>query len=797
MIRSGPQHRGRSRLDYVRAVDDGASSERLHINLWATTADGGQPAVSPYAPCRYESLPAGRTLAVFTLNGAQSHPHLIPSELVLRTVGSETAFERLSLGGAAQQPRMQHCAHFQGRRMCTLGPDCNFIHSKLPPPPIRAEESSHADPLQVPNAASATAVAPEPTWRYPAAAAAEYPTPASHPGYGYPGYAPPPPASSHPYGYPGYEYPGYPFPPAAAVPSYAYGYPGYAPTPYAAPPAASPYVYGYPGYAPAPYAYPYPAPAYPQPSLVPVARSAQPPSAPATAGGRPTAAARTEGRPNAVARDAHPAVARAVAAATAAAAAATAAAGVVEVAPLLTAANAEIAEWQRRAAAADRNAAAARAAAAAEATARRAADAAAAAQAQEMAALVEELNVQVGTATAAGAGTGAAGETPSEQQSSTHGNTTVPTLRTPGSSETRGASPPTGSGGSGPARSSESSSSSVAATVSSDPPESLASDDEYPHSFTTSPWILPAVYGGFATAAVAAPTPLGAGDPVDAARPGGHLPALAGVPPQDAPRLIAAIAELQALKARARDAERAAAEADAEAEAERAARGAASAATAAQSQQAAALRARLRETRAQRETVVRLDRVRHSAAAAADPDGDAAAGATVAATGAAEDATGMHSPTLAAAVEEVQFWRARAASATASAAAAHASAVAERAAADAAIAAAVANVTAAAPPARQSAAAEPLRHPSRPATRVVAGADAPAADHATAPTGAPPAPAAPLAMPPPAATKAPAMLPPAHAHPTATSLPFAGKRPIDGADEGPQIKHPHADRFAL
>ena len=215
LMQGRTRFQARMRRDYVRPAADGGSAkrEKVHINLWAPSLDDGHPSVSPHAPCRYESLPAGRTLAVFTLNGAASRPQMIPSELLLRTVGSESAYERQSLGGP--QPRMQHCAHFQGRRMCTLGPDCNFIHSKLPPP--RVGESAARD-------ATAATSTPAVAQAAPSAVAAPYgaPTPGVVPmPYGYPGYAPPPAASYYGYAPTGYTPTGYtPFPPYYAPAPY-------------------------------------------------------------------------------------------------------------------------------------------------------------------------------------------------------------------------------------------------------------------------------------------------------------------------------------------------------------------------------------------------------------------------------------------------------------------------------------------------------------------------------------------------------------------------------------------------
>jgi len=111
-------------------------NDRVHINYWVEPGpDSSQRKLSPYAPCPYEALPAGRMLNVYNAHGAPGAAQMLPSELLLKTVGSETAFQRLN-GAALPARRLQHCVHFQGRRMCTLGSDCHFVHSKVPPLPL-------------------------------------------------------------------------------------------------------------------------------------------------------------------------------------------------------------------------------------------------------------------------------------------------------------------------------------------------------------------------------------------------------------------------------------------------------------------------------------------------------------------------------------------------------------------------------------------------------------------------------------------------------------------------------------
>jgi len=192
----------------LRVNGDRDEPRDVHMNIWAQPVDKTQAPVSPHAPCRFEALPAGR---IFTVVCAQGRPHAVPSEFVLRTAGAELAMA----AGASDAPRpLLHCAHFQSRRMCRLGPDCSFIHSKIPPSRGDDGVADRAPPTDFgPRYTPPTATAP------------------SHVVYGFPAYAPwlhsapPPPA-------------------ALAAPYYGYAPAGYAPTGYA---PFSPY------YAPAPY----------------------------------------------------------------------------------------------------------------------------------------------------------------------------------------------------------------------------------------------------------------------------------------------------------------------------------------------------------------------------------------------------------------------------------------------------------------------------------------------------------------------------------------------------------------
>lgn len=114
----------------------------------------------------YEVLPGGLTIPVYSPNSTQNPPQSIPSDQLLKTKGSLAAYAAqqqlvmiptqqviaVMIPGQSQpvlicqptsvpalpapQPgivmRARHCAHFQFRRMCNLGSECNFIHSLVP-----------------------------------------------------------------------------------------------------------------------------------------------------------------------------------------------------------------------------------------------------------------------------------------------------------------------------------------------------------------------------------------------------------------------------------------------------------------------------------------------------------------------------------------------------------------------------------------------------------------------------------------------------------------------------------------
>ncbi|RNF16351.1 uncharacterized protein Tco025E_05195 [Trypanosoma conorhini] len=102
---------------------------------------------------RYPTMPSGAIFRVFPPNQGKSVPQLIPSEMILRTVGASNVYSVLehSGGGKARDAgaaeaadaagyengklnnvKARHCAHFQFNKMCNLGEACNFIHSLVP-----------------------------------------------------------------------------------------------------------------------------------------------------------------------------------------------------------------------------------------------------------------------------------------------------------------------------------------------------------------------------------------------------------------------------------------------------------------------------------------------------------------------------------------------------------------------------------------------------------------------------------------------------------------------------------------
>jgi len=78
----------------------------------------------------YETLAPGMVLRVFAPNdNGASEPQSIPSEMIIVTAGALAA-RRGGPGPDAARPR--HCAHYQFKRLCNLGTQCHFIHSKIP-----------------------------------------------------------------------------------------------------------------------------------------------------------------------------------------------------------------------------------------------------------------------------------------------------------------------------------------------------------------------------------------------------------------------------------------------------------------------------------------------------------------------------------------------------------------------------------------------------------------------------------------------------------------------------------------
>lgn len=135
-------------------------STHVHINencassasaaLTAEVIEGGNNSLL------YDTLPAGVSLCVYPPNNANAHPQMIPSQKILRTLGASNVYqvvlnahhqrqakieEALRTTGKSpnlppvKQPhglKPRHCAHFQFKRMCNLGAECNFIHSLVP-----------------------------------------------------------------------------------------------------------------------------------------------------------------------------------------------------------------------------------------------------------------------------------------------------------------------------------------------------------------------------------------------------------------------------------------------------------------------------------------------------------------------------------------------------------------------------------------------------------------------------------------------------------------------------------------
>lgn len=144
----------------------------VHLNPFAPrrlavdrTADGANNGLmlsaqdDPAVADAYETLPAGFTMAVYPPNadceGVDVEPQIIPSDKIILTAGAVTA-RRTSTG---KVHKARHCAHYQYRRICHLGAQCHFIHSKVP----LHQPSAPAQPAAaVPSAVDFSSYLPQP-----------------------------------------------------------------------------------------------------------------------------------------------------------------------------------------------------------------------------------------------------------------------------------------------------------------------------------------------------------------------------------------------------------------------------------------------------------------------------------------------------------------------------------------------------------------------------------------------------------------------------------------------------------
>jgi len=75
----------------------------------------------------YERLPAGLSLFV-NMPGSTGRPQMIPSDFIIRTLGSERLYADVIEHKHGTFVRPQHCAHFMFKKLCNLGAECAFIH---------------------------------------------------------------------------------------------------------------------------------------------------------------------------------------------------------------------------------------------------------------------------------------------------------------------------------------------------------------------------------------------------------------------------------------------------------------------------------------------------------------------------------------------------------------------------------------------------------------------------------------------------------------------------------------------
>lgn len=81
----------------------------------------------------YEMLPPGATFFLHSPH-SKATPQMVRSEYLIQTQGSLLLMESIMGGKQSPIQRPQHCAHFQYKRVCNRGYNCNFIHSIIPAP---------------------------------------------------------------------------------------------------------------------------------------------------------------------------------------------------------------------------------------------------------------------------------------------------------------------------------------------------------------------------------------------------------------------------------------------------------------------------------------------------------------------------------------------------------------------------------------------------------------------------------------------------------------------------------------
>ncbi|CCW67067.1 unnamed protein product [Phytomonas sp. Hart1] len=98
----------------------------------------------------YERLPANIRVRVFQPNSGDEGQDF-PGNDVLRTAGATQYEEAYNREGNVPTVKMQHCAHFQNKKLCRLGDGCRFLHvvSMALSVPME-EETVDTSPYQTP-----------------------------------------------------------------------------------------------------------------------------------------------------------------------------------------------------------------------------------------------------------------------------------------------------------------------------------------------------------------------------------------------------------------------------------------------------------------------------------------------------------------------------------------------------------------------------------------------------------------------------------------------------------------------